>query len=156
MSVNLFEKIWLGFAVAVLILFVAVISVGAVVDSHMTPGRSEVVNPDTVTKDDPRFSKPRLEQVSPGRYRAYLVAGMYSFLPQEIKLPAGSTVDFYVTSPDVIHGFEIAKTNVNVMVIPGYVTKASAKFQERGEYLVVCNEYCGLGHQLMATKLVVE
>jgi cytochrome c oxidase subunit 2 len=45
---------------------------------------------------------------------------------------------------------------VNLTVAPGYVSEATATFREPGEYLVVCNEYCGLGHHNMQGTIVVE
>ena len=56
---------------------------------------------------------------------------------------------FRITSPDVLHGFQIVGTNVNLTVAPGYVSEATTTFREPGEYLVVCNEHCGLGHHNM-------
>ena len=123
---------------------------------HELPGSAEMVNPDTVTTSDSRFAKPRLEEIAPGVYNAYVVARMFNFVPAELRVPAGSQVNFYISSPDVIHAFEIARTNVNVMVEPGYVTQVRATFSEPGEYLILCNEYCGLGHHIMAGKLIVE
>jgi cytochrome c oxidase subunit 2 len=73
-----------------------------------------------------------------------------------VRLPAGRPVRFRVTSPDVLHGFQIVGTNVNLTVAPGYVSEATATFNEPGEYLVVCNEYCGLGHHSMYGTIVVE
>jgi cytochrome c oxidase subunit 2 len=156
MHVALYERIWLAFAAVILIVFLGVASIGTFATGRMLPGHAEMVNPDTVTQEDPRFAQPRIEEVSPGVYNAFLVARMFFFLPQEIKVPAGSQVNFYVTSPDVIHGFEIAGTNVNTTVIPGYVTRVTAKFTRPGEYLILCNEYCGVGHHVMSTRLYVE
>ena len=34
--------------------------------------------------------------------------------------------------------------------------EATTTFETPGEYLVVCNEYCGLGHHLMQGKVIVE
>jgi len=36
------------------------------------------------------------------------------------------------------------------------VSEVVASFPEPGEYLIVCNEYCGLSHHLMQAKLLVE
>ena len=80
---------------------------------------------------------------------------MFSFLPNEIRVPAGRPVTFRMTSPDVVHGFQIVGTNGNAMVIPGYVSQFTTVFDEPGEYLIVCNEYCGLGHHFMQGKLIV-
>jgi cytochrome c oxidase subunit 2 len=77
-------------------------------------------------------------------------------MPDPIELPAGSEVTFYITSRDVVHGFEVAGTNINAMVIPGEVSKITAEFDEPGEHGIVCHEYCGSGHHDMAGKLIVR
>ena len=61
-----------------------------------------------------------------------------------------------MTSPDVIHGFAITQTAVNMMAIPGLVNMMSHTFRTPGTYFLVCNEYCGIGHQDMAGKIVVQ
>jgi cytochrome c oxidase subunit 2 len=40
------------------------------------------------------------------------------------------------------------------MVLPGYISQFTTEF-EPGEYLIACNEYCGLSHHTMAGKLHV-
>jgi cytochrome c oxidase subunit 2 len=40
----------------------------------------------------------------------------------------------------------IAGTNVNTMVIPGYISQVNTTFQEPGDRFVPCHEFCGLGH----------
>jgi heme/copper-type cytochrome/quinol oxidase subunit 2 len=54
----------------------------------------------------------------------------------------------------VTHGYQIVRTNAQSMVIPGYVSQFTSTF-DAGEYLVVCNEYCGVGHHTMFAKLHV-
>ncbi|MDY7082463.1 MAG: cytochrome c oxidase subunit II, partial [Halobacteria archaeon] len=91
-------------------------------------------------------------------YDVYVIARRFAFQPgtrQPIRIPANSRVTFHVTSPDVIHGFDIVGTNINTMVIPGQVSTMTAEFNETGEYGIVCNEYCGSGHHFMEGKLVV-
>ena len=55
----------------------------------------------------------------------------------------------------MIHGFEIAQTNVNMMVEPGLISKYTANFNKEGEFLIICNEYCGVGHADMTSKLII-
>jgi cytochrome c oxidase subunit II len=43
-----------------------------------------------------------------------------------------------------------------VMLIPGHISRVVHTFRERGEYLTICHEFCGLGHHLMAGKVIVE
>ena len=81
---------------------------------------------------------------------------MYSFVPGEVRVPRGKPVTFRVTSPDVLHGFQIVGTNANMMISPGYISQFTLTFPWAGEYLIVCNEFCGLGHHLMQGKLIVE
>ena len=69
-------------------------------------------------------------------------------------LPADTPVTFHLTSVDVIHGYQIVRTNGQTMVLPGYVSQFTTQF-DAGEYLVACNEYCGVGHHMMAGKLHV-
>jgi cytochrome c oxidase subunit II len=61
-----------------------------------------------------------------------------------------------VTSADVLHGFLIERTNINLMALPGQVSKTTARFDMPGEYRFFCHEYCGLGHQTMWGKVIVE
>jgi cytochrome c oxidase subunit 2 len=56
---------------------------------------------------------------------------------------------------DVTHGFQIVRSNGQTMVLPGYVSQFTTQFPEPGEYLIACNEYCGIGHQSMAAKMRV-
>jgi len=70
-------------------------------------------------------------------------------------VPANSTVTFYVTSADVIHGFEVVGTNANAMVVPGEVSELTVKVEEPQEYGLICNEYCGAGHHVMEGKVNV-
>jgi cytochrome c oxidase subunit 2 len=86
----------------------------------------------------------------------YTVAHIFAFDPAKISVPVGARVTFYVTSADVEHGFSIPDTGVNTMVTPGWVSEVSHTFKKAGTYLLVCNEYCGSGHQLMAGSVEVK
>jgi cytochrome c oxidase subunit 2 len=54
-----------------------------------------------------------------------------------------------------MHGLEIIGTNGNAMAIPGYVTQFTLTFAP-GEYVVACNEYCGILHHNMVGKLIAK
>ena len=138
-----------------LALFVAAIVVSAAVGAVHPPSHIETIDPLAV-RTETDFSRPRVEQDGDGSITVVSVTEMFRILPSVIRVPAGKPVKFRVTSPDVIHGFQIVGTNANVMVIPGYVTEVVTTFRRPGEYLIVCNEYCGLSHHLMQAKLLVE
>jgi cytochrome c oxidase subunit 2 len=42
------------------------------------------------------------------------------------------------------------------MVLPGYEYVATITPTESGEFSVVCNEFCAIGHHLMLGKIIVE
>lgn len=110
--------------------------------------------PGCVTNVKP-FTKPELIQMAPGRYEAHVVSKMFSFRPSPLKIPKGSVVDFYLTSQDVVHGFYIDGTDVNLTAIPNAVTYAQTHFDKPGKYQVICHEFCGLGHQDMVGVIEV-
>jgi cytochrome c oxidase subunit 2 len=71
-------------------------------------------------------------------------------------VPQGEPVTLRLSSPDVIHGILVTGTNVNTMVIPGYVSQVHTVFTKTGDLLMPCHEYCGIGHsQMWATVRVV-
>ena len=91
-----------------------------------------------------------------GQVTARIVATQFAFVPRCIVLPADQPVTLRFASPDVIHGILVSGTNVNSMVVPGYVSQVHTVFRTTGDLLMPCHEYCGLGHSAMlATVRVV-
>ena len=84
-----------------------------------------------------------------------VLAQQYAFVPRCIVVPADTPVTFRLTSPDVVHGFLIAGTNVNSMVVPGYVAEVRTRFRSPGEHVMPCHEYCSLGHEGMWARVKV-
>ena len=91
-----------------------------------------------------------------GQVVARMIATQFEFVPDCIVVPANRDVTLRFASPDVIHGILVTGTNVNTMVIPGYVAQVHTRFTKTGDLLMPCHEYCGLGHsQMLATVRVV-
>jgi cytochrome c oxidase subunit 2 len=80
---------------------------------------------------------------------------MWDFEPKEVIVPVGSTIDIYVSTPDVTHGLILLGTNLNLMVVPGVVNYARVKLDQARTYQLLCHEYCGTGHERMAANLRV-
>lgn len=119
---------------------------GGTVETPTTPTESDNVRP------------PGLYHRSGDRYDLHVQAQKFVFRPgsaRPIRVPAGSTVTIHLTSPDVIHGFNLVGTNVNVMAIPGQVGTFTVRFEEPATYGLICHEYCGVGHHLMEGRLRV-
>ena len=111
--------------------------------------------PSCVTNVKP-FTEGQIIQLAPDRYEVHVLCKMWQFSPALIRVPRGSTVDFYVISKDVTHGFYVDRTAVNLMALPGVVNYAQAHFKEPGHYGIRCHEYCGAGHHDMNAMVEVD
>jgi cytochrome c oxidase subunit II len=84
----------------------------------------------------------------------YLQASMWRWIPV-LRLQAGAEYTLHLSSTDVNHGFSLQPLNVNFQVVPGYDYGLVVRPTEPGEYLIICNEFCGIGHHMMVGKVVV-
>jgi len=110
--------------------------------------------PTCITSVKP-FQKGELITHSPTHYELHYVAKMWKFEPENVTLPAGSIVDLYLSTTDVTHGLIIPGTNLNLMAVPGVVNYARVRFDQPRVYQLICHEFCGTGHDSMATTLRV-
>ena len=83
------------------------------------------------------------------------IGQQYSFTPSCLLVPADTPITFRMTSADVVHGFLIAATNINLMLVPGYISSLGARFNAPGERLMPCHEFCGVGHEGMWARLKI-
>lgn len=160
MQIDRTEKYFIIGVVVVIAVFALAIAVSSIAYGIQVPRPYEQVDPNTVaTPGNSPFGVPveeRVRELAPGKYEAYILAQTWVFLPNEVRIPAGSEITFYLTSKDVQHGFIVERTNINVMVLPGQVSQVRATFNEPGTYNFICHEYCGVGHQTMYGRLIVE
>ncbi|GIP31266.1 cytochrome c oxidase subunit II [Paenibacillus sp. J2TS4] len=156
MHIHRLEKIWLIFGISMLFVFLAVLGVGTFAMGVAPPGgHHHAVDPDTVMEKEP-FNNPGLREIGENEYEAVMLAFAFGYSPERMEVPVGAKVHFIVTSPDVVHGFAIPGTNVNMMAVPGEVNSVSHTFKDPGEYLILCNEYCGAAHEMMMTTIIVQ
>jgi cytochrome c oxidase subunit 2 len=156
MDVPRYERIWLWFGIVTLIIFLVITGFMAfTMKLHPANGHEKTVVPEQVLATAP-FDKPGVYPLGNNQYEIVMVAQAFRFLPTTSTIPVGATVHFRVTSPDVVHGIAIPGTNVNMMVLPGHVTEFTYSFKKPGEYLMLCNEYCGVGHHIMMAKILVK
>ena len=148
MGIDPYERNWMNFSIVLLVVFLGAVTVAGFALGFQVPGEEGRVNPQTITQSGP-FSTPGVREVAPGQFEAYVVSRTFSFDPAEIVLPQGASVDIYVTSQDVQHGFKVTDTNINMQVVPGQISKLSYEFDRIGEFPYICHEYCGIGHAAM-------
>ena len=154
-TVYLYELAWILPSIAIPVGMLVALAVTAFGAGIHLPGREGRVDPTKVGETAP-FDQLGVIQLAAGQYEAHIVAQVWSFTPGEVRVPAGSTVHFWATSKDVVHGFFIPHVNVNVMLLPGQIAHVAARFDKPGEYPIICHEYCGIAHHTMAGKVVVE
>lgn len=155
MKIHTFEKAFLAAGAAMLVLFAAALVYATVAMGVHLPGMAGEVDPKAVYQTPP-FDRPGVRQTGPGRYEAVVVAQAFGFNPGEIRVPVNSEVTFIATTIDVIHGFTVDGTRLNMMLIPGQVSRNSYTFRRRGQFLLLCHEYCGIGHHTMSARVIVE
>jgi cytochrome c oxidase subunit 2 len=90
-----------------------------------------------------------------GSVTVRVVGQQYSFTPACIVVPADTPIRLRATSPDVVHGLLIEGTNINTMLVPGYVSELPVRFATPGEHLMPCQEFCSVGHEGMWARVKV-
>lgn len=86
---------------------------------------------------------------------AYLLGRMWMWYPA-LKLRKGETYRLHMSSMDLQHGFSLQPLNMNFQVVPGYDHILTITPTSKGEFTIVCNEFCGIGHDKMVGKIFVE
>ncbi len=164
MHIDRFERAWLSAVGVALGVFAATMAAGLLLFGIWLPSPVARIDPNNLAGTP--FSNLGVKSVGDGRYDVYMTAKMWSFdagkdggpqgVPPQIKIPRGSEVTLYVTSLDVNHGFYIEDHSINLEVVPGQIARATVTFFQPGEFRIICNHYCGAGHQVMYGSVVVK
>ena len=84
----------------------------------------------------------------------YLVARLWQWYPM-LELEAGKSYRLHLMSMDWLHGFSLQPENINIEVHPGYEHVMTVTPTAPGTFGIVCNEYCGINHSTMTSRLYV-
>jgi len=85
----------------------------------------------------------------------YLEASQWQWRPV-LKLKKGANYTLHLSSLDLNHGFSLYPVNLNFQVVPGYDYGLRITPNKSGDFRIVCNEFCGIGHHVMVGKVIVE
>lgn len=86
----------------------------------------------------------------------YMLARLWEWYPV-LELEEGQSYRLHLSSLDWQHGFSLQPANINLQVHPGIDMVVTLTPTGTGEYGIVCNEFCGIGHHTMLGKIrVVE
>jgi len=84
----------------------------------------------------------------------YLIGMMWQWYPA-LRLQQGVQYTLHLSSLDVNHGFNLYPLNINFQVVPGYDYGLRITPNQSGDYRIVCNEFCGIGHHTMVGRIIV-
>jgi cytochrome c oxidase subunit II len=156
------EKLWVGIAFAWCLILFAMMPLW-----HLRGGQ----NPTGIRhKVDPAAFTARVDEfiatyqvgddrgfpivAPPAGADIYLEASMWSWRPI-LQLERGVEYVLHLSARDVNHGFSLVPLNVNLQVVPGYDYGLRVTPTETGDFRIICNEFCGIGHHLMIGRVIV-
>lgn len=84
----------------------------------------------------------------------YLTAMAYQWYPI-LQLEKDKEYMLHLSALDVNHGFSLYPLNVNFQVIPGYDYGLRVTPTASGDFRIICNEFCGIGHHTMVGRVIV-
>jgi cytochrome c oxidase subunit II len=150
------ENRWFIIMATMLLVMMAIIVVTGIMGALHPSSNVELIDPTTLHLQGEFVESNLGAAVEPdGSVTVRLIATQYDFVPHCVDVPVGAAVKFRLTSADVVHGFLLPDTNVNTLVVPGFVAEVRTRFAKLGEYAMPCNEFCGLGHHAMWARVRV-
>lgn len=157
------ERAWIGIAMVWCIVMFAMMPYWHLKGKQNSTGEAYSVEPTAFVERVERFVQtnqvgedtgmPVVEPAPGGD--AYLLAQMWRWYPV-LKLKVNQTYRLHVSSADIQHGFSLQPMNMNFQILPGYDHVLTITPTLAGDYRVICNEFCGIGHHLMVGKIIVE
>ena len=84
----------------------------------------------------------------------YMIARLWEWWPI-LELEKDQSYRLHLSSMDWQHGFSLQPTNINLQIHPNYEMVVTLTPNETGEFGVICNEFCGIGHHQMLGKIYV-
>jgi cytochrome c oxidase subunit 2 len=150
------EHRWAAVSVAILVLLVVMATFAALYHGAMPQTRVETADPRTLHLGGEFIESNLGSALEPdGTVTVRAIGQQYSFTPSCILVPMDTPVTFRATSADVVHGFLIDGTNINLMLVPGYISSLGARFDTAGERLMPCHEFCSVGHEGMWGRIKI-
>src|SRR5699024_4859225 len=127
MKMHRFEKAWLTLADGSRILSISISAYQTLRLGIDTASDTDTIAAEKVD-ETAQVDNPGVFEIGENEYEVVMTLEIFSFNPDEIEIPVGSTVHFTMTSKDVLHGFQVVGTNLNAMVTPGHIQRAKQTF----------------------------
>ena len=156
------ERVWVGLALAWCLVMTVAMPYWYLYGKQNSTGESYRTTPGEFAARFAQFVQTNrvgddrgipIVEPAPGG-EAYLQAQMWTWTPI-LKLRKGQTYRLHLSSIDLQHGFSLQPLNMNFQVLPGYDHVLTITPTSTGEFSVVCNEFCGIGHHMMTGRIIV-
>lgn len=156
------EKIWISIALVWCLLLFAMMPLWHIRGGQNPSGiRAKVLAADYVKRTERFVEEYKIGEENgipiveppPGAH-VYLLGRMWQWYPA-LKLKKGVEYTLHLSSSDVNHGFSLYPININFQVIPGYDYALRVTPNAAGDFRIICNEFCGIGHHMMVGKVLV-
>ena len=156
------ERVWVGLALAWCLVMTVAMPYWYLYGKQNSTGESYRTTPGEFAARVAQFVQTNrvgddrgipIVEPAPGG-EAYLQAQMWTWTPI-LKLRKGQTYRLHLSSIDLQHGFSLQPLNMNFQVLPGYDHVLTITPTSTGEFSVVCNEFCGIGHHMMTGRIIV-
>ena len=150
------ERRWATLSIVIVGVLVGMATFIGIHQATMPQGHVETADPKTLHLSG-EFVESNLGSSleADGSVTVRAIGQQYSFTPQCVVVPSDTAIRFRATSADVVHGLLITGTNINTMLVPGYVSVLPTRFKAPGDHVMPCQEFCGIGHQGMWGKVKV-
>jgi cytochrome c oxidase subunit 2 len=157
------ERLWVGLALAWCVVMAIAMPYWHFYGKQNSTGESYRVSPADFSKRLHEFVAANkvgdvngmpIVEIPPGG-DGYLQAQMWFFFPI-LKMKMGQTYRLHMSSVDLQHGFSLQPLNMNFQILPGYDHVLTLTPTSTGEFSIICNEFCGIGHHGMTGRIIVE
>lgn len=84
-----------------------------------------------------------------------LVAKKFVFTPEKIEVKAGQRLQLELSTLDFAHGFSLPDLKLRADLVPDQIVRLNLRFDKPGDYVFLCDNYCGDGHEDMFGRFLV-
>lgn len=156
------EKVWVGIAFAWCMVLFAMMPLWHFRGGQNPSGIRRRVEPTAFYKRTLAFAAQYkvgtdrgipIVQPPPGA-DVYLIGLTYQWFPI-LQLERDKEYILHLSSLDVNHGFSLFPVNLNFQIIPGYDYALRVTPNASGDFRIICNEFCGIGHHTMVGRVIV-
>ena len=156
------EKVWVGIAFAWCMVLFAMMPIMHARGGQNVSGIRHTVEPAAFQRRVGEFIaayQVRTENgypvvAPPPGSDVYLMGSMWAWTPV-LQLEKGVEYTLHISALDVNHGFSLLPLNVNLQIVPGYDYGIRVTPTASGDFRIVCNEFCGIGHHIMVGRIIV-